>query len=539
MVQLLRQAALTPEAPSGVGPVEALPTVIAARRWWRSEWLVSRPGRSTLLLIVAVATSIRLVLVKAGLPNINHPDEPTNLRVGLSMTAHHTALPHWYHYPSMLFDVIAGVLFVSGHSGHAGTAKFLRLQTLGNSQTTAMHTVLALRLVTVALSVGMCVIVALVVRRLTASWIAALVAGLVLALSPVAVENGVAITPDTYSGFFAALALAGALRVADTGTTRGYLLTGAAVGAAVASKYNAILVILSLLAAHFVYYGRASTAWRATRKLLASIGMSAVVFVVITPGAVLDRHRLVRDVNFELKHYAQGHAGADRHSGRFYLDTLVHSELALLVLAVVGLVAVIAAKYRRPVLVVGFFAVPYFALLSSEDVHFSRNLLPLLPALGILAGLGTAQVVRAVAAADPKGRWLLGAVALGAVAVVLVGFIRQTVTLRENLYQPARAEARSWLAAHVPVSGVVENEDYGPYLDGPYRLIRVRDSLGAFPTGVSAVIVTELADGRFIDDPSRWPEQVAAYNKLKATSCLAAEFRDGPWIKIFVPCPSR
>ena len=75
-------------------------------------------------------------------------------------------------------------------------------QIMGIGYTTDPHLYLALRLITVALSVGACIIVFGAVNLVTKRWWAAATAGLLLAVSPLMVLNGVYITPDTYWAFF-------------------------------------------------------------------------------------------------------------------------------------------------------------------------------------------------------------------------------------------------------------------------------------------------------------------------------------------------
>ncbi len=110
----------------------------------------------------------------------------------------------------------------------------------------------------------------------------------------------------------------------------------------------------------------------------------------------------------------------------------------------------------REVLVVVAFALPYALLVGSEQVHFARNLMPLLPAVGLLAGFGLA---------------------------LLVGTAAQRVR----------------------------------YGSGSVRRPRVI-SLAPLGTG-------------------RYPLESARYRQMEEGYCRAASFDEGPWIRIYVPCP--
>jgi hypothetical protein len=51
------------------------------------------------------------------------------------------------------------------------------------------------------------------------------------------------------------------------------------------------------------------------------------------------------------------------------------------------------------------------------------------------------------------------------------------------------------------------------------------------------LILTEDVAGRYERDPQRYGSELAAYQRLRSTRCLAARFDGrGPWIEILVPC---
>ena len=485
-----------------------------------------------------VALLVRLVLVRSGLPDLTHVDEPENLRIGVTMVAHGTALPHFYNYPSILFEVIAGVVAISGHTSTSRHFHSLvESQNLGVDQTGFVGTVLALRLVTVALSIGICLIVAVIVRRLTGSLLAATVAGLLLALSPLAVDNGVLITPDTYAGFFCALTLAAALKLAAEGSARAYVLCGIAVGLTTGAKYNGALIGLSVVAAHLLLHGRASVRRRPLLLAGATLLAAAATFLLTTPGMLLNTTQALRDIRFEAHHYATGHPGAEGHSATFYAGSLLSTETVLVVLAVIGLVAARDLRFRQPVIIALGFALPYYVFISHQEVHFSRNLMPLLPALAVLAGIGAAQVLAAVQARSAGARSVLVFATALAVAAVAVAMTLSTLHARAAAHQTA--QARAWLFAHIPAGSTIYDGAYGPYIGRHYRLTgNDVDVALARPQGATALVVTELGDGRFLDEPKRYATELASYHQLISGYCPAAYFDHGPWIRILVPCRS-
>src|SRR2546423_903207 len=221
-----------------------------------------------LVAVTLVALALRLPSVGFGLPAMLHPDEPTNLAVGTRMADNGDWNPHFFSYPSLLFDVVALIdradrLIV----GQLLTPSGLTSQNMGIARTTDPGIVLSIRLVTLALSVGICMVVYGVFRRTTERRWTAVGCGLLAATSPLLVTNGVFITPDTYAAFFALVALVSALAVLRRGAPRDYVLAGLAIGFAAGSKYD-VVSASPLVIAYALRQGRNMVRPRDLRLLL-------------------------------------------------------------------------------------------------------------------------------------------------------------------------------------------------------------------------------------------------------------------------------
>jgi hypothetical protein len=487
------------------------------------------------LVVLLVGLVLRLILVGFGLPDLNHPDEPTNINVGVAMAQHGSLTPGRYNYPSFLSDVVAvGTRVHDTFGSRLDPDTVAAWQGFGIGHTDAPGFVRGLRLITVGGSLLMCLLVAVGAARVTGRRVAGLVAGLLLAVSPLAVESGVYITPDTWSGLFCAAALLGALAVYRRGSLSAYLLCGAAVGAAAGSKYNAALVGIALLTA-FVLRRPTKRAWL---LLLAAAVAAVAVFVLTTPGAIIEPGKVFDGVVFEARHYQKGHPGYTGSAFVDYLGALLRSEAVAVVLALVGLIAAVRGRWRGEVTVVGVFAIAYFGLVSVQNVHFDRNLLPVLPAVALLAGFGVAGVLDRLAARPRSG--LVGAsVVIGLLVVAGVAGIRQDLGMRDRIDQPARVQARAWLATHLPVGAPIVRESYGPWLDSrqfPHVTTWTSATKAYLPPHVAAVVLTHDNAGRYLDNPTQYPIQAADYRRVEGSLCRAVRFDDGPWIEILVPC---
>jgi Dolichyl-phosphate-mannose-protein mannosyltransferase len=522
----------SPEPRSSVAP--------AWTRWRRLMSWVRRPTTLGAVAVAAVAVLLRAGAIDFALPVLTHPDEPVTVRFGAAMSDRSDWNPHFFNYPSMLYDVIA--VFTRVHDWLAGPpaegVARIHTQNVGIAATSEPDLFLALRSFTLLLSVAMCMLAYYVVLRATRRGLAALLAGLLLALSPVALTSGVLITPDTYSGVFSALALLGAVAVVRNGRRLDYVIAGAGVGLAAGAKYNAAVVVVAVIAAHVIRH-RASW-WRRPEIMLSGVA-AGVFFVLVTPAAVLDSSDFVAGALREARHYARGHPGFDGGGSFWYYLRALRPEWLLLAGGCLSVLC-LRSRHRREVAVLLVFAVAYGALISFQDVHFARNVLPVLPALAMLAGFTAAVVIDQLVRLPRPGNRVLAA---GAGVVVVAGLVVATMTaarVPQRLEERPRLEALRWLNAHIPAGSRVVVESYGPYIPpGRYevRSIRFITKRPQVPSDTAAIVVTEFGSGRFLSQPQRYHNQVAEYRVLRSRYCLAARWTDGPWVEVLTPCDRR
>ncbi|HKN97472.1 MAG TPA: glycosyltransferase family 39 protein [Pseudonocardiaceae bacterium] len=495
------------------------------------------------LPVVCVAgLAIRLPALAFGLPGLNHPDEPTNIGVGVAMVDHGTLNPHYFSYPSLMYDVIAFVTWVQRVvSGHPPAGGGIVEQVTGVGHTSDPHLVLALRAVSLLLSVGAAVLVYVTVRRTTGTrWIAG-IAGLALAVSPLLVTNGVFVAPDVYSEFFTAAALLGAVAIARRARMSDYVWTGLAVGLAVGSKFNTVMVVVAVLVAHVVYHRAALLRARQSLALLYFALCTFAAFFVTSPAALTDPREFVGGALFEVHHYATGHPGEQGGSAGFYLSTVFHDGPVLLIGAVAAVLALCAGRYRKEIAVAGTYAFCYAVLIAAQFVHFDRNALPLYPALAILLGLAVSagvDALRGLFAHRPERANYATAAAgvVVAVAVLLVPLLG-SLSVPATLDNAARDQARAWLTAHVTPGSRIVDESYGPDLAGTgfqvdYPVFAISQPV---PADAAAIVVTQQGSGRYANQ-GRYPREFAAYHVLLRDYCTAATFTAGPWVRVLVPC---
>lgn len=221
---------------------------------------------------------------------------------------------------------------------------------------------------------------------------AAVLGGLLLALSPWAIAHGHYVTVDIPAAFSGALALFAALAVLDRGTRRDYLIAGALIGLAAATKYQNVLLAASLALAHLLRWRREALA-RGGRLIAAGL-LSAAVFLATSPYILLDFAAFSRDIRTLVQSYDGSHGDVRYAWPVFeYLEFLWREGLGPLpaLLALIGAAALIR---RRPAVAAVLLSFPLMlaAALLRVETHFFRNLLPAQPPLLLLGGYGAVAV---------------------------------------------------------------------------------------------------------------------------------------------------
>lgn len=248
-------------------------------------------------------------------------------------------------------------------------------------------------------------------RRLAGLW-GALLAGGLLALSPLLIEHAQLIEPDMLVAVFSALAIVKVVDIQQRGRLSDYLWAGLWIGLGISSKYTPVLLLPAVFVAHALRErgGRR----RAMEPWLAAV-VAAAAFAVTSPYVLLDVNQLAHDLGVQTLHMTTGHFGQGAVSGLvFYPAQVLGPGLGWtgFVLATGGLAWAAWAR-RGPWLALAACVAPYFLGLALLKTQFPRYMLPLLMPLVV----GLAGLAAMVSERWPRhARWLVAA--LGVVALV-------------------------------------------------------------------------------------------------------------------------
>jgi 4-amino-4-deoxy-L-arabinose transferase-like glycosyltransferase len=343
-----------------------------------------------------IALVLRAWLAGESLPFVEHIDEPAVLEIAIRMVRDGDLNPHTFLYPSLYYNLLAATTKLHVWWGVAAGlySSDQDIPFKNNGVTAAPMLFVWGRTLTALLGAATVPALYALGRRMF-GWRSGLLAALALMLTAYHVRHSHYITVDAPTGLWVTLATLGAWEVAQSGRWRGYVLAGVAAGLAAGTKYNAGVVVAAIGAAHLIQWR-----WAGFRqpllRLAASGAVALLAFLATTPFALADIGFFVSQLRFNAYHYNLGDHGdfvgrwPFARYGLFFWEDGLGPVGCLLLLA--GLPA-LARRFPAQVAILLSACLPGMILLLSYATHFTRNMLPVLPLLVLLAAAGLVALV--------------------------------------------------------------------------------------------------------------------------------------------------
>jgi len=450
---------------------------------WGGPWVA-------LAALLLLAAALRLVGIRYGLPSpLLNPDERTIVPRAWAMTHGGGLDPHWFDQPTLFLYVLAPFQAWQHEPSY-----------------------LTARIVMVAIALG---------GVAAAWWLGRAAYGPVagfVAAAAVAVETTyVAYSRTAVTDVPLTVGVTVALALMVTGRIE---LAGLAVGLAASAKYPGIILLAPLVA----------VAWKRWKRLSIAVALAIVAFAVTSPYAVVHSGQAARDAWRGGRWAQTGWLGFEHdHAAPIaFAERLWDGFGPALLIAVAGLVVALVRRTRAD-LVLGTFVLVYFASLVTLHAHFDRYLLPLVPALGALAGR-----LRALAP-----------VTLLMLVVPLTWSVRDARDLTKT---DARVVAERWVVRHLPPGAHLAVDPSTPDFRG-YDVIRLklprpgqphdpnRDLARLRDRGVRYVVVTGAVEDRVLAAASDYPRESQFYERLerqpRVYSIRPHDDVGGPWLEIY------
>jgi hypothetical protein len=471
---------------------ETTPTSEAPPPRRRAEALWGGP-KVAFAAILAVAAGLRVVGVTYAHPfALFSPDEQSIVPRAWHM-AHGGGLdPHWFDYPTLLMYAIAPFEAWESHPSY-----------------------LAARIVVLVLAVG----------SVAASWWLGSkayggLAGAVAATAVAVETTHVAYSRMAVTDVPLTLAVAVALALLVSGRIE---LAGVAAGLATSFKYPGVFLLVPLVVA----------GWGQWRRVAIGLAAAAVAFCATSPYFVVHLSSALGDALRVQRLARQGWLGFehDHIAPIAFLDRLWEGLGPALLVCVLGL-AVALAQRRRNDLILASFVIVYFLDLCTLGAHFDRYVLPLVPALGALAGR-----LRALAP-----------VTLLLLVVPLTWTIRDDARLTRT---DTRVVALHWVERHVGTETRIAVDPSLPPFTPSYRVVKLDLPLPSEDRpdpdrnlnrlrleDVHYVVTTGAVADRVLAARDDYPFEARFYErvrKLKRVFYVAKDARDlnGPWVAVY------
>jgi hypothetical protein len=298
-------------------------------------------------------------------------------------------------------------------------------------------------------------------------------------------------------------------------------LGGLAAGLAASIKYPGVLLLVPLAVA----------AYRQPRRLAVGVVIAAVAFCATSPFFVVHLGSAVSDAYHVQRLAHQGWLGFehDHVAPIAFIVRLWHGLGPALLVCVLGL-GVALTRRGRSDLILASFAIVYFVDLCTLGEHFDRYVLPLLPALGALAGR-----LRALAP-----------VTLLLLVVPLTWSIRDARRLTKT---DTRVVAHRWIESHLPRGARLAVDSSLPPFAG-FRLLNLRlphpEEDHADPNrsvrrlraeGLRYAVVTGAVADRVLGAREHYPRETAFYEDLRRRTrrlfYVAPDGLNGPWVAVY------
>jgi 4-amino-4-deoxy-L-arabinose transferase-like glycosyltransferase len=419
-----------------------------------------------LALIVIPGGFVRLWGINFGLPHLHHPDEWALAMPALRILQTGDLNPHRFDYGSLYMYLLAGVYglyFLYGRS----RGFFASIHDFPIYEPT--HSVYAYeypgiylvgRTFTAVLGLLTIVVVYLIGRRLMNRQ-AGLVAALFLAFFPLHVVNSHYITTDVPVTLLATLSFLFALRTLERGAYRDYALAGLLAGLTASIKYTGGMVIVALVAAHFLRRRQGFE----SAKLLVGLLTCALGFGIGTPFALLDLQTWREWLEYDRNVYNPPGVMLEGSSARWYLNYLLQPPFVFIALpGILGLIWTLRDGKREGWMVTAVLVV-YYGLMSAQKLRWPRALMPMLPFLALLAGF---FVVKSATLIHRRWRlrkinrgWLTATLALLLVIVPLRAAVGHAYRLTQK---SARTLTREWVVRNLPLGTRIATDLAAPVL---------------------------------------------------------------------------
>ncbi len=400
---------------------------------------------------VVLALVLRAPLVSSNSRYFYHEDDAHHFNRTVEMAQRFDINPGYFNKPALHFYLRMPVVWASAAwgklRGELGSLQEIRTRDpygLGGYSFSASHPfVLAWnRWFSVALSVGILALTFLLATRLSLPSWAALLATMLVTVSPEVLINSHIIGVDIPMALFCVLSTVLGIRsLSDEKHRRWLALCGLVAGLAGATKYNAAPVAVVPLVVALLRD-------RTVAGFAIALVSPALGYLFGAPYSLISFNDFWAGLSYEVWHYSvSGHEGHSAAPGIgqaiFYLRWLSSDGVGPVAAVLAAGGFLLCAMRRTPErLVFLAFPVAYFMLMVAQKTNFTRNMVAMVPYIAVASALSLHRISQALRY-QPVRLLIPSLLALSAFATPLLAASR--ISLMEAIKPESREILRQWI----------------------------------------------------------------------------------------------
>ena len=471
--------------------------------------------------LLCCAFSLRIWAINHGLPFFINSNEAIHLPRAMEILRSRQFNPHYFINPPFLIylDVLTMVIYFAigkflciFHS----FPDFYKLYTINP----APYFIIS-RVIAVLFGTATCLMVYKIASKLFTKT-AGIIACALMSFCFLHSSNSHFAINDIPALFFITLAFNYAVNIYLKGRMSDYLFAGLSFGLAIVTKYNAGVVILPLLAAHFLQAPE-NKAGRG-KKIIFSILSCLFAFLLVCPWVFLDYKSFLSGIISQ--YYISKHDWIcipQSNSYLFYIKTVIWGYgLLPFIFSLIGFVFLRSRIKELFILII--FPLVYFLFMGSSRLFFIRYALPLLPFLCVSSAYG---IIRTAGYFGQKGN--SKAVIFLTILCLLQGII---FNIRYNYLigkTDTRIIAREWIINNIPAGSKIAMENLSKWVPSlrdyehggvinnykPYIIDLPEHDIEYYKlNGYQYILTSDFIRMRYQLYPQRYDKQIRFYNHL-------------------------
>jgi hypothetical protein len=406
----------------------------------RTQWMV--------VAVLIIATLVRLHSIGFGLPALYDPDEPLFILAALKLLRDQTLNPGWFGHPGSTTIYALALIDVGIIGGGVLGGRFPNAEAFATAVYADPGLVVLPGRLFILLCGVLCVAMTFLIGRRLFGDRAGLIAAAIIALDPLHVQQSQIIRTDVHASLFMLAAIFFSIGIVRRGRWRDYLLAGAMIGLAIATKWPAATFLVAPIGACLLRAKQQSMPLRAVMVRLAAIGGMAVgAMLFASPYLALDYPTLVANLQGEARprHLGSTGGGFLFNLGWYLWPTMTHSiGVPGVLLAMLGLGVMVVRRQWTALVVLG----PPFALflvaIAAQSLLWARWIIPLLPIMALYAAAGLCAMADGIA----RSRWGTGSIAAGLSLLLLAPMAFSVLAESRARMNDTRTQASAWAKAH-------------------------------------------------------------------------------------------